>query len=449
MALVDARDIDADGQDSVSDRAVLRDRVLAHMLEEFPEAVVVLGVEGQLLWANGMTESLFGRSVHAWIGQSVMDLVHPDDLELVARSFESVQTKPVGTFVEIRVKTSTGWRLVEVIGIPVRWFEEGGILLGIRDLTERRRFEVAHDDIARFRSLQQNAATIAMLVSPDGRIGSVSAALTRSLGHDPELVEDRELAELVREEDRPALRAALDQALLGATAARPVILEVRLLRHQSDASVPFELTIVNLVDDLIVEGLVITAHDISARVSVEDELRNTLSLLQATLDSTADGLLVVDASGKITNFNARFVEMWQVPDTLLRARDDAQVLEFVIEQLISPHEFIAKVQELYEQPDAESNDTIEFKDGRVFERYSKPQMIEGEVIGRVWSFSDVTERKALENELSYQAFHDALTGLANKALFQRSAEPCAGAHGSHPVPVAVLFLDVDDFKTGE
>jgi diguanylate cyclase (GGDEF)-like protein len=117
-----------------------------------------------------------------------------------------------------------------------------------------------------------------------------------------------------------------------------------------------------------------------------------------------------------------------------------------MDQLVDPQAFAAKVQELYMQPEAESNDTIIFKDGRVFERYSKPQLVDGEVVGRVWSFSDVTERKQLEKELSYQAFHDALTGLANKALFRDRLNVALARIERTRASVAVLFLDIDDFK---
>jgi diguanylate cyclase (GGDEF)-like protein/PAS domain S-box-containing protein len=418
---------------------------LARLLGEFPDVVVVLSAEGFILWANERAEDLFGQTLQETMGQSGLDFVHPDDLELVLRSLVSVQSKEVGTFLEVRVKAGPGWRLVELIGVAVSWFEEGAILFSLRDLTERRRFEVARGDDARLRSLVQNAATITMLVNPDGRIDSVSGALTRVLGHDPELIEQKPLADLVAPDDRPMFRSALDAALWRATAAHPVVVEVRLRRFDSPETIPFELTIVNLVDDLTVEGLVITAHDVSARTAAEADLRNTLSLLRATLDSTADGILVV-ADGKITSINARFAQMWHLPEEVLTGGEDATVLEFVTDQLVDPHGFLAKIAELYAQPESESNDIIAFKDGRVFERYSRPQTLEGEIIGRVWSFRDITDRTKLENDLSYQSFHDGLTGLANQALFRdRLSQAVARTERTHK-HIAVLFLDLDDFK---
>ena len=122
------------------------------------------------------------------------------------------------------------------------------------------------------------------------------------------------------------------------------------------------------------------------------------SLLLATLEATADGILVVDHAGKIVRFNERFARLWRIPQSILDSGDDDRAIAYVLSQLADPDAFVAKVRELYAHPDQESFDVLEFLDGRVFERYSIPQRSEGRAIGRVWSFRDVTERVKEERE---------------------------------------------------
>ncbi len=150
-------------------------------------------------------------------------------------------------------------------------------------------------------------------------------------------------------------------------------------------------------------GRVWSFRDVTERIVVEQELDRSLSLLKAALDATADGILVVDREGRIVTYNLRFVDMWRLPEKVVASRDDDKALGFVLDQLKDPEKFLKKVRELYDHPDAQSYDWLEFKDGRVFERYSGPQRVGGRIVGRVWSFRDVSDRRRMEEILRRQA----------------------------------------------
>ncbi|MFL5343717.1 MAG: ATP-binding protein [Hyalangium sp.] len=128
------------------------------------------------------------------------------------------------------------------------------------------------------------------------------------------------------------------------------------------------------------------------------ELAHSLSLLHSSLESTADGLLVVDRLGRITAMNQRFAQLWGIPRSSLESGDDTRALAVAQDQVADPKGFLSRVAYLYEHPELESEDEIALKDGRVFERFSRPQRLGEEIIGRVWSFRDVTLRRRAEAE---------------------------------------------------
>lgn len=228
-------------------------------------------------------------------------------------------------------------------------------------------------------------------------------------------------------------------------------------RHRDGHEFPVEVSTARLWVDGV-ERITLSVRDISEHQRRGDELRAAMSLLNATLESTADGILVVSVEGRIAGSNERFATMWSIPPRLLGSGDDARVMAFVLEQLIDPAAFAAKVEGLYADPSAESHDTLEFRDGRILERYSRPQLVDGRIVGRVWSFRDATPQRRAEDrarqalvELAEQAeqlralaFQDSLTGLANRFRFQDRL--AAAISAPEPGSVDVLLLDLDDFK---
>ena len=150
-------------------------------------------------------------------------------------------------------------------------------------------------------------------------------------------------------------------------------------------------------DPLYLVGFV---QDITERRDAQLDASKSLSLLQATLESTADGILVVNLEGKIISFNQKLAEMWEIPAEVFACGDDQRAIGTALSKLANPDDFVAKVKDLYGHPEMSSYDVLELKDGRIFERYSQAQRIDGVAVGRVWSFRDVTERKRAEEQAS-------------------------------------------------
>jgi len=159
---------------------------------------------------------------------------------------------------------------------------------------------------------------------------------------------------------------------------------------------------------LIVGGSLLFALQ---RRQSERNIAASLSLHQATIESTSDGILVLDLRGHVTTCNQRFGELWRMPPDLLARRDNQDMLAFAREQLRNPQGFMERVRENSAHPEKAAFDLLELTDGRVFERHTQPQRLDGKVVGRVVNFHDVTLRnKALEklaqSELELQTIID-------------------------------------------
>ncbi|KTC92407.1 bifunctional diguanylate cyclase/phosphodiesterase [Fluoribacter dumoffii] len=145
------------------------------------------------------------------------------------------------------------------------------------------------------------------------------------------------------------------------------------------------------------ENINVKTHDILEK---NVELEKSLSLLRATLESTADGIMMVNGKGQVVDWNQKFVEMWRIPSHMLESGTESIGFEYILQQLSNPEAVIVDVKYLYENPEWQGElPVLHFKDGRIFERFTQPQRIGAEIVGRVYSFRDITQKLLEEDEL--------------------------------------------------
>jgi two-component system cell cycle sensor histidine kinase/response regulator CckA len=299
-----------------------------------------------------------------------------------------------------------------------------------------------------YRSIVENAPEILALLSAAGVILYVSPHAEKVLGHRRGEVEGRNIFEFIHPDDAHRAEQEYSETIQQEGERAPSVLRLRDVHGEW---VPFEIIANNRLHDPDTQAVIFTAHDLrfrkeieaaihqanvdteaeivkqtteltkinaelrienQARRQAERQLQHTISLLNATLESTADGILVVSTDGKVASCNKTFTEMWRLPCESSIGTEDQDLLEQVIDQLQSPSDFLDRVRRLYADPSAISFDVLYFKDGRIFERYSQPQRINDKITGRVWSFRDVTRARRLELELRQAQKMEALGKLA-------------------------------------
>jgi PAS domain S-box-containing protein len=236
----------------------------------------------------------------------------------------------------------------------------------------------------KFRLLVEQSPDGIFVADHTGHFIDVNAIGSAVLGYTREELLTLSIPDILVEEEHPRLPAVIASYADGSA----VTSEWTFRRN--DGSTFLGEVVGRQLPDGRLQGIL---RDIAERKRAEAEQQRLVSTLQATLESTADGLLVVDLEGRITGYNQQFTRLWQIPEAILSARDDNHVLAFVFDQLNDPEAFLAKVRQLYAAPERVYEDELEFKDGRIVERYSQPQWLEGRPAGRVWSFRDVTANR--------------------------------------------------------
>jgi diguanylate cyclase (GGDEF)-like protein/PAS domain S-box-containing protein len=194
------------------------------------------------------------------------------------------------------------------------------------------------------------------------------------------------------------------------------------------------------------EVLIVTLRDLTQQRVAQEELDTRVAELRATLESSADGVLVTDFSGAIRNFNRRFASMWGLPEELLAQRDDRAVHDWMRRSVTDGEQYTRRLSAILDAALLQATDTITLHSGKVFERVTLPQCSRGQPIGRVFSFRDVTEHIAAQQRIEQLSHTDSLTGLPNRRLLEDRVEFAIALAQRNGQPFALMVLDLDRFK---
>lgn len=373
-----------------------------------PQTLYEADATGRITFVNKAATDIFGYSREEYDGMAVGNLICEEDR---ARAGEAVAGVLRGEKVpanEYRVRRKNG-ELAYVIVQSASVYDAVGNVTGIRgivvDITERKQAEQAlRESEERFATVfRASPVAIGITRIEDGFMLEANQALLDMLGYERDELVGHTTGEVglwVDPEQRRQLFACIERS----GAACDVEASFRRKDGERiDALVSMET--VSLGGKRCGLGMSI---DISERKRMEETLRQNEILLQSTIQSTADGLLVVDGNGRVALANDRFAELWHIPREMLGRRDDEELLNQVLGQLEDPEAFLSKVRQLYLSREVDF-DTIFFKDGRIFERLSSPLIVEDQVSGRIWSFRDVTEYKRAEAALRVE--HERLISI--------------------------------------
>jgi diguanylate cyclase (GGDEF)-like protein/PAS domain S-box-containing protein len=249
----------------------------------------------------------------------------------------------------------------------------------------------------RFRTLAESANDAIINIDQNGHIVFWNRASETIFGYSAEEVTGKPVDMIMPDEFHTAYQQGLQSVVLtGETHIIGKTVEMTGQR-KNGSKFPLSLSLATWQ----VGGMVFftcIAREISEVKQAEEAFLKSESSLKAVLQSTADGILAIGIENEVLYANERFAELWRIPQAVMDSKDDSILLHTILDQLNDPQGFLKYVQELYKSK-GESFDTLNFKDGRVFERLSRPLMQGEEIRGRVWSFRDVTESKALEEKL--------------------------------------------------
>ncbi len=420
-----------------------------NLFENANDLIYIHDLAGNYVSINQAAERVFGFTREEVLKMNMKQVVAPEHLRLTRKMLaEKIASGAKQTVYEVVCLAKDGRRVTLEVNSSIIY--KNGLPVGVhgiaRDITERKQTEEAlRKSEERSRDLFENANDLIYTHDLQGYFTSLNRAGEKITGYTrQEAVGGTiNISQVVAPE---YLEKA--QKMMAHKVAKevPVTYELEIITKHGQR-VSLELSTRLIFRDGKPVGVQGIARDITARKCAENSLHKTVSLLTSTLESSNDGIVVINSDGEIVVYNRKFLEMWQIPPAIIEQKSGEEIINYIKSQLKDPKKFELQTARLYEDPLATCLTTVKFKDGRVFERYSQPQYLEEKPVGRVCSFRDITERIRAEEKLLYYALHDPLTNLPNRAEFMNHLEAAIERAGRETnFSFAVLFLDLDRFK---
>lgn len=335
------------------------------------------------------------HNLASWLGH-----IHPEDVARFERAFHLAAQDTQGIIeVEYRFKLSdAGWNWMQIRGQITQRTADGKPMFATGGSLNIQSRKLAELKLAEANQRLQhifNENPDVMLISrlQDGKITHVNQSFVRTTGHSAaESIGNTTVA--LQLWSNPVARDQMVKDLLSQGSCH----HLEATFQMKDGTL-LEGELEGVITQLNGEPHALTTiRDISARKQTALRLQQSEALLRTTLASTDEGILITTLNNDVLSKNARFLELWQVPDALAQSEDEQGLLASVLDQLSDPAAFLARVQQLYASQ-AESRDELHFKDGRVFARYSRPLVIEGKQ-GRIWCFKDITDSFNIQRQLN-------------------------------------------------